>query len=1361
MVISINNLSDINSIIEKTKFYSKKYGNIVIFTNGNDWYIHTLINNLLKSMEIHEPSRKIIVFCSDKDGYNKCSEIGFKHFEYVDIPELEVSSILSGSSADTKDYTRLSFVKIILMKHILELGYTPLYLDPDMAFLNPSIDDLISYLDKDDFVCAGTKEYLNSNIMIAKPTEFNKKLFELNLKDFNSILIGINTYGDEDLLRPRLIDQSFSCIDTELYPPGCDAIKFLNVAKIIHSNCVVGLENKIKLMKECNAWFLNRKKICSFTQTYNNDRNIIYKFKQYDDTDNYFRNKLSHNIYSFHGTNEQTRRNIINNPFLERTPFEIFTYPITMSYTHTYKQSLLKIKEKGYSYILFLQDDVFTVNQCKQDWDDLFHIIQNESFNLLSLETVYKSLENYKILFNRGNVNIYDTFTSTTCNEYMFGGFPFIANIDYLLSEMYDEEFFNCDFKTVEYFLSYRLKSVPCYSCNFQFYEKHNLCGQSNKEIFSTNILKMEQKYKEDIKKSDTNIISLEFVVDVKDIYPPFLEGELFETYFYNYIKTNKPVLNRKYINASWTNLYCNSQFKGISFNSEKLQKELDALPQDDKYFTIVQFDEGVKYHKLPPNTTILGCCFGDLPIPLTYETSAFSGKNFKNWNEKIIFCSFMGQHTHHVRKQVFEYIQKFPDYYYQVISELSTSSQKLYIERTMESKFCLAPRGFGRSSFRFFEILKLGSIPVYVWDDINWLPFKDTIDYSKLCVCINVKDLDNLDYVLRSITEKQYESMISYYNEIKYLFTYDGMCQEIIRIINRNIIIDSVGGVGDKLFGYVCADVISKQIGSNLLFKTNIFDSPNCLIKIKDIYKYTPVINTSDTLIINSPYDRQIMQNLFSTRTTFSKPNIYLRLGSYILDNFKDDLLPIYFKDNNQILKSIQQSLKKFLDVYTDYDYFSLYKKVSSIREELKHSLGKKFIVIHIRTGDDIFMLDRQSVIENDMFLKIHSIFRKISNKLEGIDCKLLLLSDLDKKFIHDIAETYFDKSLFFSYNEVKVVHSDRQNPSKEEWDQILDDILCIGESDICFSSGNSNFSRIGILMGNNNGKYPDYYFFNETGILYNNTNTLLSKESNDIKYTHLELTDKCLKPSICIVTIMIGNLPYKNKSKENHKKYCDKYGYAYVCLEDKINDYHPMWMKPDLILRELKKGYDYVFWMDGDSFFVNMDISFDVFIKYSEDLIATGDENDIVNTGHLLFKNSNWSHEFIKKWIAFRQPINLSVFEKFKNITTHFYKEDVDNNILLCDQPPFNLLLGGADEKYQEDWFDIFNKVNLYSGNNHKIYGIEYSPIKQENLERTNSLVCDSMKKHVRILEQCVMNSYPSTYKKGDFIIHFVTNK
>lgn len=37
---------------------------------------------------------------------------------------------------------------------------------------------------------------------------------------------------------------------------------------------------------------------------------------------------------------------------------------------------------------------------------------------------------------------------------------------------------------------------------------------------------------------------------------------------------------------------------------------------------------------------------------------------------------------------------------------------------------FNLAPRGYGRASFRMTEIIQIGSIPVYLYDDFPWIPY-------------------------------------------------------------------------------------------------------------------------------------------------------------------------------------------------------------------------------------------------------------------------------------------------------------------------------------------------------------------------------------------------------------------------------------------------------------------------------------------------------------------------------------------------------------------------------------------------------------------------------------------------------------
>ena len=42
-------------------------------------------------------------------------------------------------------------------------------------------------------------------------------------------------------------------------------------------------------------------------------------------------------------------------------------------------------------------------------------------------------------------------------------------------------------------------------------------------------------------------------------------------------------------------------------------------------------------------------------------------------------------------------------------------------------SKLSLAPRGSGRTSYRLSEILQSGRVPVYLYDDVEWLPYLGT----------------------------------------------------------------------------------------------------------------------------------------------------------------------------------------------------------------------------------------------------------------------------------------------------------------------------------------------------------------------------------------------------------------------------------------------------------------------------------------------------------------------------------------------------------------------------------------------------------------------------------------------------------
>lgn len=284
------------------------------------------------------------------------------------------------------------------------------------------------------------------------------------------------------------------------------------------------------------------------------------------------------------------------------------------------------------------------------------------------------------------------------------------------------------------------------------------------------------------------------FYCNNKDTYPPFKNGLYMEEYFLNhYIMNNIKNTKRKYIPALWTNFQIENWFQ---YKKEEMQHYLDewvkSNPSEHGYFTIVQYDDGPLL-KLPDNTVIYGACSGHIPLPLIYEDKdnklvSFPKKTFK---EKSLLCSFIGNNTsNHVLPNVRGVIMnKYANNPNFVIinsggwtTTVNQNLQNIFITTTINSKFAFAPRGYGRSSFRFFECFQLGTIPIYVWNDVNWLPFQNIIDYNKLCIVLNVSEIDSLESKLLSINEEQYKNMLTYYDEIKYLFELKGMTEQIIR---------------------------------------------------------------------------------------------------------------------------------------------------------------------------------------------------------------------------------------------------------------------------------------------------------------------------------------------------------------------------------------------------------------------------------------------------------------------------------------------------------------------------------------------------------------------------------------------------
>ena len=271
--------------------------------------------------------------------------------------------------------------------------------------------------------------------------------------------------------------------------------------------------------------------------------------------------------------------------------------------------------------------------------------------------------------------------------------------------------------------------------------------------------------------------------------YPPFKNGRYMEEYFYDY--STNPENNHKidteriYIPAFWTNIQNHPNFSDMKENLNILLKRAYSLfPESTPYFTVVQADLGVEL-VLPKNTLVFGACYGDIPLPLIYEDITNRLLNTPRPIQRKLRGSFVGTYTHTLRQKMFLSIGRNPNFKFETndiwTNSVPHAAADTFIKTTLNSKYCLAPRGFGRSSFRFFEAMLLDTVPVYFWDDAEWLPYKDILDYSKFSVSIHKTNIDKTAQILKSISHERYLSMLEELKRVRHYFTLEGMSEYII----------------------------------------------------------------------------------------------------------------------------------------------------------------------------------------------------------------------------------------------------------------------------------------------------------------------------------------------------------------------------------------------------------------------------------------------------------------------------------------------------------------------------------------------------------------------------------------------------
>ena len=274
----------------------------------------------------------------------------------------------------------------------------------------------------------------------------------------------------------------------------------------------------------------------------------------------------------------------------------------------------------------------------------------------------------------------------------------------------------------------------------------------------------------------------------ISPTYPPYHTGEYLEEYFFKRWNEENIQSDREYIDVFWTNNFCNSMFAGQQY--ENVQEQLDSvLSLDGKYFTVSQFDDG-PFEKFPEDTLIFsagGNREGDNIIPIPLICSPIPKELIPN-KEKTILASFVGSRdTHPIRMDMCNHLSGKEGYEISAGNWSTTvpmDNFKKFLDITCSSKFGLAPRGYGKSSFRMYEILQLGTVPVYI-SDVHYLPWSDELDWNDFCVPVNEDEIEDIDAILKSIDDVEYNNLLENGKKVyEEYFTLEGMFKNIIKRI-------------------------------------------------------------------------------------------------------------------------------------------------------------------------------------------------------------------------------------------------------------------------------------------------------------------------------------------------------------------------------------------------------------------------------------------------------------------------------------------------------------------------------------------------------------------------------------------------
>jgi hypothetical protein len=253
---------------------------------------------------------------------------------------------------------------------------------------------------------------------------------------------------------------------------------------------------------------------------------------------------------------------------------------------------------------------------------------------------------------------------------------------------------------------------------------------------------------------------------------------------FYKYIKNNQNIIvdnpneaDWHYLPIFWTRWHLNHNYGKDGL--DELQKEVRLkIINDAKTFTICQYDDG-PIVDTGKSIQFLASRKGEQGIDIPLLSDDHRKPLFKI--KKKFLATFSGTIQNHIiREKMQEKLKNLKD----ISIENKNGGASYFVKRILSSYISLSPRGYGGSSFRFFESMQLGVVPLLLGEP-DTRPFKKFINWDT--ISLYAKNIDNIKEIILSKTKEELITMGKKAKEVYHnKLTYQKWCVYVIKELEK-----------------------------------------------------------------------------------------------------------------------------------------------------------------------------------------------------------------------------------------------------------------------------------------------------------------------------------------------------------------------------------------------------------------------------------------------------------------------------------------------------------------------------------------------------------------------------------------------